>query len=111
MEVFFGNRKLCRIFSSGQLLLREYGQENGRLIMRRMSVLMAAPTLSEVPATKPERRHELTNDRAGQFAVDVKQPYRLVFVPLGDPVPRLPEGGYDLARITAIEVLALEDYH
>lgn len=111
MEVYFRNKKLCRVFGSEKLLLREYGQENGRLIMRRMSVFMAAPTLSEVPATKPERRHELTGDKAGQFAVDVKQPYRLTFVPLGDPVSRLPDGSYDLVRITAIEILAVEDYH
>jgi len=111
LEVYFRNKKLCRVFSSEKLVIREYGQDNGRLVMRRMSVLMAAPTLADVPATKPERRHELTNNRAGQFAVDVKQPYRLIFMPVGEPVPRLPAGGYDLARITAIEILAVEDYH
>jgi toxin HigB-1 len=88
-----------------------YGPDNARLIMRRMSVLNAAPTLAEVPVTPPERRHELKGDRVGQFAVDVKQPYRLVFVPVGDPVPLREDGGYDLARITAIEILAVEDYH
>ena len=99
------------MFNSEELLLRKYGRENARVIMRRMAVLMAAPALSDVPVTKPERRHPLTGDRAGQFAVDLKQPYRLVFVPVGNPAPRLANGEEDLARITAIQILAVEDYH
>ena len=111
MHILFRTKKLAHVFNSEKSLVLAYGAENARLIMRRMSVLNAVPTLAEVPNTPPERMHELTNDRAGQFAVDVKHPYRLVFVPVGDPVPQLSDGGYDLARITEIEVLAVEDYH
>ena len=111
MEVYFRTRKLERMFSSQKLLQREYGQENARFIMRRMSVLSAAPTLKQVPSTKPERRHQLQGNRSDQFAVDVRHPYRIVFVPANDPVPVLEDGGYDLYRITAITILAVEDYH
>ena len=111
MHILFRTKKLARVFNSEKSLVQVYGPENARLIMRRMAVLSAAPTLAEVPVTPPERRHELTNSRAGQFAVDVKHPYRLIFVPAGNPVPLLADGGYDLARITAIEILAVEDYH
>ncbi|HAM44747.1 MAG TPA: killer suppression protein [Propionibacteriaceae bacterium] len=109
--MLFRTKKLARVFNSEKLLVQVYGPDNARLIMRRMSVLNAVPTLAEVPNTPPERRHELKGDRAGQFAVDVKHPYRIVFVPVGDPVPKLADGGYDLARITAIEILEVEDYH
>jgi toxin HigB-1 len=111
LHIVFRTKKLARILNSQKLLVQAYGAENGRLIMRRMAVLSAAPTLAEVSVTPPERRHELKGDMVGQFAVDVKQPYRLVFVPFGDPVPLLADGGYDLTRITAIEILAVEDYH
>ena len=111
MEVYFRTRKLLRVFNSEVLLLRNYGRENARVIRRRMTVLMAAPTLSDVPVTKPERRHKLTGDRAGQFAVDLQQPYRLVFEPLGNTASRLVNGEEDLSVITAIEILAVEDYH
>jgi len=111
LHIVFRTKKLAIVFNSHKSLVQEYGAENGRLIMRRMSVLNAVPTLADVPATPPERRRELKGDRAGQFAVDVKHPYRLVFVPAGNPVPPLADGGYDLARITAIEILAVEDYH
>ena len=111
MEVKFRTRKLARVFGRQELLQREYGQENARIIMRRMSVLLAAPTLKDVPATKPERRHQLEGSRSAQFAVDAKNPYRIVFVPANDPVPMLVNGGYDLSRITAITIVAMEDYH
>ena len=111
MEVYFRTKKLARVFCSEMLLIREYGPENARLIMRRMSVLVAVPTLQEVPDTKPDRRHQLKGKRSGQFAVDVKHPSRIVFEPAHNPVPLLEHGGYDLSRITAIEILAVEDYH
>lgn len=91
--------------------MKSYGMENARLIMRRMAVLLGTPTLEEVPSTKPERRHQLAGNRGGQFAVDVKQPYRIVFEPANDPIPMREQGGYDLRRITAITILEVEDYH
>ncbi len=111
MRILFRTKKLARVFNDEKSLVQAYGAENGRQIMRRMAVLSAVPTLAEVPATSPERRHELSGDMAGQFAVDVKQPYRLVFVPAGNPIPVLAAGGYDLARITEIQIIAVEDYH
>ena len=74
-------------------------------------MLMAAPTLAEVSYLKPERRHALTGNRKGQFAVDVKHPYRLVFRPNHDPLPRMEDWGIDLTKVTAITVLGVEDYH
>ena len=111
MDITFKNRKLEKIFNSEKELCKKFGQENGRLIMRRMMVLNAAPCLVEVPDKRPERRHELKGNRRGQFAVDIKQPYRLVFKPNHKPLPRKDDGGLDLERITAITILGVEDYH
>jgi len=111
VEVYFRTRKLERVFNSRELLRKEYGQENARLITRRMAVLVSAPTLEEVPYFKPVRRHQLEGNRSGKFAVDAKDPFRIVFEPAHEPVPMLEDGGYDLSRITAITILAVEDYH
>ena len=81
------------------------------MIMRRMKVLEMAPTLADVPSEKPEKRHELTGNRKGEFAVYVKYPYRITFVPNHSPVPKMKDGGIDLTRVTAIEILKVEDYH
>ena len=79
--------------------------------MHRMAVLQEAETLDQVPVIPPERRHQLRGDRAGQYAVDLVHPYRLVFTPCDDPVPRKPDGGIDTTRVTAITILEVTDYH
>ncbi len=111
MEVLFKTAKLEKTSNSEELLKREYGAENGRLIMRRLSVLAAASSLADVPSVRPERCHPLEGKRRGQFAVDVKHPFRMVFEPATDPLPQMEDGGLDLARITSIRILSIEDYH
>ncbi|MBI2192390.1 MAG: killer suppression protein [Planctomycetes bacterium] len=111
MNILFGNDKMAKTFNSEKALCREYGAENGKVIMKRMAFLRAAPTLAEVPHVPPTRRHELTGNRKGQFAVDLKHPFRLVFGPAEADLPLKPDGGIDLTRITTIRILSLEDYH
>jgi len=53
----------------------------------------------------------LTNDRAGQFSVDLAHPFRLLFIPAKDPVPEKNDGGIDLEQITEIEIIGIEDTH
>ena len=110
MKIGFKNRKLAKIFNDDKLLTMHYG-ENCRQIMRRMFVLQAALNLSQVSNKKPERCHQLKGDRKGEFAVDLKQPHRLVFIPDHEPVPKLENGGIDLKSVTDIIILGVEDYH
>ena len=111
MDITFKNRKLQKIFNSKKPLIKKYGSENAILIMRRMSVLMVAPTLNEVPFRKPERCHELKGKRKRQFAVDIVHPYRLIFKPNHNILPQKEDGTIDLSHITAITILEVEDYH
>ncbi len=111
MEISFRNRKLAKVFSSERALGREYGTRAARTIMIRLAVLLDAETLSEVPATLPDRMHQLTGDRDEQFAVYLVHPYRLVFVPAHDPLPRKEDGGINIEQVTAITVLEVVDYH
>jgi len=111
MEIVFKSRRLAKILNSDRELRREYGTAQAETIKRRMAVLAAAACLEEVPYHPPDRRHELSGDRRGQFAVDLKDPYRLVFEPSHYPLPRKSDGGLDLRRVTAITILAVEDYH
>ena len=111
MNINFATQKLSKVFNSEKLLLKEYGAENTRIIMRRMMVLRAAPTLENVSHRPPERRHELKGVRKGKFTVDLKQPYRLIFKPNHRPLPKKDDGGIDIKRVTAITILGVEDYH
>jgi len=59
----------------------------------------------------PGRCHELKGDRAGQLAVSLNEPYRLIFEPEHDPLPRTTNGGLDWQAVTAIRILDILDYH
>lgn len=111
MDITFKNKRLMDVFNSSKELSKEYGAQNAKYIRRRMAVLDSAPTLAEVSHRPPERRHELNGKRKGEFAVDVKQPYRLTFLPSHNPVPVKEDGGINLDLITAIEIQGVEDYH
>ncbi len=80
-------------------------------IMARIGVLRNASTLSKVPATPPERRHQLKGDRNEKFAVDLVHPFRLVFEPNQYQPERKRDGGIDLDQVTAIKILEVVDYH
>lgn len=110
MDIAFASRKLEKVLNSGTSIRKEYGEANGRKIMRRMEVLNAAPDLSHVPRTPPERCHQLKGDMDEDFAVVIQHPHRLLFR-IPEPVPRLPDGGIDLSAVTRIVILGIEDYH
>lgn len=111
MDINFRKHKLERVFNAERELVKVYGQKQARLLIRRLAVLAAAPTLADVPTTKPERCHALKGNRHGQFAVDLEHPFRLVFTPNHDPLPLKDDGGVNLSRITQITIEAIEDYH
>ena len=111
VDITFRTRKLGKIFNSEKELKRAYGDRRARVIKMRLAVLREAPTLSQVPTTPPIRRHQLSSNRAGQYAVDVVHPYRLIFKPDHAPVPKRDDGGTDTDRVTAINILEVGDYH
>ena len=111
MIIAFKSRKLEKTLNSGSALVRTYGNRKARAIKLRLAVLANASTLAAVPHTPPDRRHQLADDREGQFAVDLDHHNRLIFVPNHDPVPLLDDGGIDLHRVTAVMILEVTDYH
>jgi proteic killer suppression protein len=108
LDISFKDSKLAKIFNSEKTLVKAYGQANARKIMRRMTLLEAAETLADVPVTPPTRRHELKGKRKGQYAIDVQQPYRLIIEPV---TSRSKKASADLGAVTAIRIIAIEDYH
>lgn len=110
MEINFADKKLAKIMNDMKGCQKKFGQNMAKKIMMRLSVLKAAKNLAEVPPEKPDRRHALSGDRKGQFAVDLDHPFRLIFKPEGEPEV-LPDGGIDLTKVTSIVILGVEDYH
>jgi proteic killer suppression protein len=110
MRIYFATEKLQKIFNSEKKLIKKYGLKQTEKIKRRMKVLQSAANLAEVPAQKPDRRHQLKGNRKDQFAVDLYHPYRLIFKP-EDSCPLLPDGGIDIKQVTGIIIIGAEDYH
>lgn len=109
MELTIKSAKLARDLGDERRLRKRFGEQSDTLMIR-LAVLEAAPNLAAVPVVKPERCHKMKGDRAGQYAVDLKQPFRLVFEPT-PPVPTLDDGGVDVVRVTAITLVEVVDYH
>lgn len=107
MKIHFSTNKLQKIFNSNDELIKHYGTEQAGKIRSRMAVLKNAVNLAEVPAKPPDRCHQLQGNRRGEFAVDLKQPFRLIF----KPYLNSPDEKYDLASITEIIILKVENYH
>ena len=111
MDVSFRDKKLAKPCGSEKALVKAHGKVNARKIMRRLTLLEAAETLSDVPVTPPTRRHELKGNRKGTFAIDVQHPFRITFEPANNSVPTKEDGGIDLDAVIAITITAIEDYH
>ena len=111
MDISFRTRKLERTFKTAEALQKAFGTRMAKVMMTRMAVLRAAGNLALVPATPPDRRHQLGGDRKEQFAVDLVNPYRLLFEANHEPLPRKDDGGIDTAQVTAITIREVVDYH
>ena len=111
MDIAFRTRKLERAFNSVTALQKTHGAQMTKVIIMRMAVLKAARNLALVPTTRPDRRHQLSGNHEGQFAVDLVHPHRLVFEPNHRPLPRKDDGGIDTEQVTAITILDVIDYH
>lgn len=110
MVITFANSKLQKACNDRRRLVKEHGQLRAHKITQRLQLLQAATTLADV-RTFPGRCHELKGDRAGQLALDLDHPYRLIFEPANEPVPRKADGGLDWTGVTAVRILGVEDYH
>ena len=111
MDIIFQDKKLERIYSDQFLLIRKYGPKRAKLLRRRIDDIESVKNLEALRGFPQTRCHELVGDRAGTLAVDLDHPYRLIFEPANEPIPRKPDGGLDWTAVTTVRILAVEDYH
>ncbi len=67
-------------------------------IQQRIVQLTEAPSVNFLIQLHAGRCHNLTEDRAGQYAMDLEQPYRLIFIQLD-------------GEVQIVEVQEIVDYH
>ncbi len=110
MEITFAHKKLRNIANDDRKMVQEFGLQQAKILKRRLTQLEDAATLEETRHL-PGNYHELTNNRKGQWACDLDQPYRLIFTPHENPIPTNPSGQYIWSEITGIEILEIINYH
>lgn len=110
MEILFKSEKLRKRCTEQKTAIRDLGAVRAKKLRVRLDDLAAVDNLA-VTRTLPGHYHELSGNRAGQLAVSLDGPYRLIFEPAHDPVPSNADGGLDWAAVTAIRVLEILDYH
>jgi plasmid maintenance system killer protein len=111
VDILFQDRKLEKACNDQSLLVRRFGPIRAKLLRRRLDEFRAADTLEVMRSLPQVRCHELKGNRAGTLAVDLDHPYRLIFEPANNPIPRKSDGGLNWEEVTAIRVLTMEDYH
>jgi len=110
IDISWSDRKLQKSCSSDKDGKRTFGADQWKALKNRLISLEVAPTLADMQNV-PGRCHELTADRAGQFSLDLRGSYRLIFEPDHDPVPALDDGGIDRTLVTKIVITEVVDYH
>lgn len=110
MDLTFSEKTLGKVVNDDRKLFKAYGKKRGKLIKRRLDSLAAAENLEELRFA-PGNFHELTGDRKGQWACNLDQPYRLIFVPHEDPIPTDEDGKYVWLEIKGVDVTEVVDYH
>jgi len=110
MDIEFKTKKLAKACSSEAKMKKQWGGEMAKKLRQRLADLEAAATL-EVMLKLPGRCHELRDNLVGHLALDLKQPYRLIFCPNHDPRPVKEDGGLDWSRVTKVLITDVTDYH
>ena len=106
MQVVYADKELARCAGDRAYAVRKMGQRRADVYMDRLNDLRGAANLDDLKDV-PGRYHELTGNRAGQWACDLDHPYRLTFKPV------LNSDGNVIGLIVeqTVSILEIVDYH
>nr|VFJ71892.1 MAG: proteic killer suppression protein [Candidatus Kentron sp. FW] len=111
MVIYFKIKKLQKICSTQKEMQKKYGARISRKLMQRLMELQAAESLKEISHLPPPRCHALSEDRAGQFSIDLIHPYRLLFIPIMNSIPVVEGKDMDRGKISEIAIIEIADTH
>ena len=98
MEITYKNKKIEKVCTDARTAERAYGREMACKIHQRIDEISASETVEMMIHFHIGRCHPLTQNRKGQYAVDLVHPYRLVFEKVG-------------GDIRIVKILEIVDYH
>ena len=105
MYIGFINKKMRKVCENHSVAVKKLGSRNADLLSQRILEMKAADNLQVLRALPAPRCHPLLGDRNGQYAVDLVNPKRLVFLPVT-------EQGMTIENlVTDVTIIEIIDYH
>lgn len=98
MVITYKNKRIEKVCTDAKTAERTYGQDMADKIHQRVDEINAADTVELMIQFRIGRCHPLSQNRKGQYAVDLVHPYRLVFEKKG-------------GKIQIANILEIVDYH
>ena len=86
MLIEYRKNQLEKVCTDASFARKKYGDLMARKIFQRIGEIAASETVEAMVEHRLGRCHPLTGNRQGQYAVDLVQPYRMVFTKEGDSV-------------------------
>lgn len=107
----FEKKKHQKEYDDEKLLLKTYGLQAAREIKKCLQGFRAFLNLGQMLATRFRGCHQLKGDLFEMFAMNTKQPYRMIFKPK-PPVPRKEDNGIDVDKVADVIIVEMnKDYH
>lgn len=79
MKVTYKSKKLEKICTDKQRSIKMYGIEMSNKIFSRIEQIKNSDSIKTLLMFQFGRCHALSNNRKGQYAMDLVHPYRLIF--------------------------------
>lgn len=98
MQITYKNRRIERVCTDVSAAEKAYGREMADKISMRIGQISMADAIEQMIQNHIGRCHALTNNRKGQYAMDLVHPYRLILTKQGD-------------RVQIAHIIEIVDYH
>ncbi len=98
MKITYANKKMEKVCTDAKIADRTYGKNMSYKIFQCIGQIIAADTVEFLIEHHISRCHPLSQNRKGQYAMDLEQPYRLVFEKKGKD-------------IQIVNILEITNYH
>jgi len=110
MIITFADKKLRKYANNNRLAAQKMGDRRAKLYQKRLEDLKDAVSFADLEHL-PGRFHQLIENRKDQWSCDLDHPYRLIFEPAEDPIPKDKNGKQLLTEIKNLEIIEVTDYH
>lgn len=111
MQTTFANRKLQKLCSDKAQPKSGLDNEQIQKLHLRLFQIAIADSLNDLYTYKELHCHELKGQRKNEYAINLDEKVRIVFIIADYPIPRLPDGGVNRKQVKEIEIIAVGDYH